>query len=136
MNNESIISGENGKRFTEVKHADGRVDVKVEVSRLDIKPKDAEEARTKKVIEEAILPRLEDSIVRVVVIHKPTNQFASKSVSLPQVRAYAEACVKAYNVDLQNRCNIQGVEVPSEEFVIVEVHEGTMLTRVTNLQGL
>ena len=127
---------ENGKQFTETIKQDGSKDVHVTVNKLDLKPKDAEEAHVKQVIEEAVLPRMEQAMVHVVVVHKPTNQSAHKTVPLPQVRVYAEACVKAFNAALAAEHGIAGMEAPSAEFCVIEVHHDTFLTRVTTLNGI
>ena len=122
----TVAETDKGKRFDFTEHEDGRKDVTVHLNKLDIVPKDAEEAHVKQVIEDAVLPRMEAAMVHVVVVHKPSNKSASKAVPLPQVRAYAEACVKAFNEGRES-------PAPDSAFCIVEVHHDTFLTRVTSL---
>lgn len=117
-----------GKVITKTEHPDGRKDVTIGINMLDVKATDEETAQAKKVIEEDILPNMQASMVMVVVIHKPSNQSTSNKVSLPRVREFAEAAVRQFRSMV--------TDAPDSDFIVVEVHEGSMLTRVSTLQNL
>lgn len=59
--------------------------------------------------------------VRMVVIHKPTNQSAMKDVPLSQCRKFFEACVKAHNEALSQKHGVAGMEAPRSEFLAVQI---------------
>lgn len=116
-----------GKRTTITKHEDGRQDVKIEVSRLDLKDPSPEDTKSAQMIEEAMAKK----IVTVVVIHKPTNESATFQSPLPEVRKRAEAVFEAYNKRLEEKIGVEGAEAPSTEFCVVEFDAGQV--RVTSL---
>lgn len=124
---EQKISQE-GKIITKTQHPDGREDVHISVKMINVDENDEATLRAKKVIEDEIIPNLKASMVRVVVIHRDTAQSASHTVPLPNVRNYAQACVDAFRV--------AGNNVKDSDFIVVEVHEGSYLTRVTTLEKL
>lgn len=94
-------------------HADGRKDVTISVNKLDIEPKDKATAEAKEIIEKKVLPKLAETPVLVVVVHKPTNQGAHKVVPLKHVRAFAEAAIRKF---------VGSDDIPVDDFVIVEHH--------------
>lgn len=59
--------------------------------------------------------------VRMVVIHKPTNNSAMKDVPLKDCRRFFEACVQAHNEALSAKHGIAGMEAPLDEFVAVQI---------------
>lgn len=117
-----------GKRITTTEHPDGRKDVHIEVNMLDVKENDQETLKAKEVIERDILPNIKASMVRVVVIHRHSTKSTSHTVPLPQVRAYATAAV--------NQFKVGDPTAKDEDFIVVEVHEGSLLTRVSTLTNL
>jgi len=116
-----------GKRTITTKHEGGRQDVRVEVTRLDLKdPTPEDEAAGQKVAE-----RLAKVAVRVVVIQKPSNDFASFECKLPEVRPAAMQVVKKFNERLAEKIGVKGAEAPLSEFVLVEYESHQV--RVTSL---
>lgn len=100
-------------------HADGRKDVTISVNKLDIDPQDKETAEAKEIIEKKVLPKLAETPVLAVVVHKTTNQGAHKVVPLKHVRAFAEAAVKKFlNLEMDEALTSE----VSEDFVIIEHH--------------
>jgi hypothetical protein len=81
-----------GKLTVTTSHEDGRQDVEIQVQRLDIENRTPEDTAA----EAAILGAMSKKIVRVVVLHKPSNEFASFNSPLPEVRARAEGVVKKH----------------------------------------
>jgi len=122
-----VERGEDGKVTTTTKHEDGRQDVKIEVTRLDLKDPTPEDKASAQAIEEAMAKK----IVTVVVIHKPTNESVTFSSPLPLVRKRAEEVVKVYNKRLAEKIGVQGAEAPTSEFCVVEFDAGQV--RVTSL---
>lgn len=122
-----VEKGDDGKVTTTTKHEDGRQDVKIEVTRLDLKDPTEEDKASAKLIEEAMSKK----IVTVVVIHKPTNESVTFSSPLPLVRKRAEEVVKVYNKRLAEKLGVQGAEAPTSEFCVVEFDAGQV--RVTSL---
>ncbi len=110
---------------TITKHPDGRQDVRIDVTRLDIAEDDELSMDAKKVIEEDVLPRIQEAMVQVVVIHRHSTASTSKMVKLSQVRRYAEFSVEQFQKEVKN--------ARKEDFIVVEVHEGSFLTRVSTL---
>ena len=122
---EIIVEDAGAHKATITKHSNGRQDVKIDVTRLDIAEDDELSMKAKKTIEEGILPRIQESLVQVVVIHRYSTASTSKKVRLSRVREYAEFAVKQFQIaDMNAR---------KEDFIVVEVHEGSMLTRVSTL---
>lgn len=117
-----------GKIITKTTHPDGRKDVHIEVNMLDVKDTDPATLAAKEVIEDKILPNLKASMVQVVVIHRASVQSTSNLVPLPHVRKYAETAVAQFRAMVP--------DARDEDFIVVEVHEGSMLTRVTTLSKL
>lgn len=117
----------NGKSSITTKHEGGRQDVTVKVNRLDlVNPTPEDEAAGQKVAD-----RLAKVAVRVVVIHKPTNDFASFECKLPEVRDAAMQVVKKFNERLAEKIGVKGAEAPISEFVLVEYESHQV--RVTTL---
>lgn len=110
---------------TVTKHPDGRQDVRIDVTRLDITEDDELSMKAKKTIEEGVLPRIQEAKVQVVVIHRHSTASTSKMVSLSRVREYAEFAVTQFQEGMP--------EAQKQDFIVVEVHEGSYLTRVSTL---
>lgn len=112
----------NGKSSITTKHEDGRQDVTVKVNRLDlVNPTPEDEAAGQKVAE-----RLAKVAVRCVLIHKPTNDFASFECKLPEVHKAASDVSKKY---LEAH-----PDAKPEDFVLVEYESHQV--RVSVLQPL
>lgn len=114
-----------GKKTTETKHEDGRQDVRVEVTRLDIENRTPEDT----IAEGKIIEAMSKKIVRVVVIHKPTNDFASFDSPLPLVRKRAEEVAKSHH---EKRLRVEGAfQEKLQDYVVVEYDADQI--RVTSL---
>ena len=100
-------------------------DVTVVVNRLNI------ENRTEadNIAEKAIIEAMTNREVRVVVIHKPTNDFAQFKCKLPEVRAKASEVIKKHSEKLFT--NIIKDEVKPTDYIIMEVEAEDI--RVTHL---
>lgn len=97
-----------GKRIETHEHADGRKDVTVEVSTIDVDVKDAATAEAKRVIEEEILPAVAHSQILLTIIHKPTNESCSLICFRKNVRDYAMKVVaEREDKDLDHYCLVQ-----------------------------
>lgn len=112
-------------KATVTKHPDGRQDVRIDVTRLDIEEDDELSMKAKETIEKDVLPRIQEAMVQVVVIHRYSTASTSKMVKLSQVRKYAEFAVAEFSKGTMG--------VRKEDFIVVEVHEGSYLTRVSTL---
>lgn len=110
---------------TITKHPDGRQDVKINVTRLDIEEDDELSMKAKKTIEEDVLPRIQEAKVQVVVIHRHSTASTSSMVALSRVREYAEFAVEMFKKEMPS--------AQKQDFIVVEVHEGSYLTRVSTL---
>lgn len=120
-----VDRNEDGKETVTTKHEDGRQDVQVKVTRLNIENRTPEDD----IAEEKIIDAMSKKIVRVVVIHKPTNDFASFSSPLPFVRQRAEEVVKAHT---EKRVRVEGAfEETIKDYCIVEFDADQV--RVTSL---
>lgn len=102
------------KHIETTEHPDGRRDVTITVHTLDVDLNDPSNAQAKKEIEEKVLPALANKTIVVTLIHKPTNQHATFTSKLAQVRANAEVFVKKHagvetleEVDLSQYCVVQ-----------------------------
>lgn len=114
------IEEKDGKTTVTTKHEDGRQDVEIKVNRLDLKDPTPEDL----IAEEKIIDAMSKKIVRVVVIHKPTNESVNFDSPLPLVRKRAEEVVRVYNKRLADKLGVQGAEAPRSEFVVVEFEAG------------
>lgn len=121
----TIEQTEKGSRWGE--ETQERKDVTVKVNRLDLKDPTPEDEKAGAAVSE----RLAKVAVRVVVIHKPTNDFASFECKLPEVRSGAMQVVKKYNEALAEKLGVKGAEAPLSEFVLVEYESHQV--RVTSL---
>lgn len=120
-----VDRSEDGKETVTTKHEDGRQDVQVKVTRLNIENRTPEDD----IAEEKIIDAMSKKIVRVVVIHKPTNDFASFNSPLPFVRQRAEEVVKAH---AEKRVRLEGAfEETIKDYCIVEFDADQI--RVTSL---
>lgn len=104
-----------------------RQDVHIEVKRLNIENRTPEDTAA----EEKIIDAMSKRMVRVVVIHKPDNEFASFESPVSQVRIRAKSVVEAYNRKLSEKLGVKGAEAPTSEFVVVEYDADQI--RVTSL---
>ena len=104
-------------------------DVVVKVKTLNVDETTPEGIEAKRVIEEKIIPRLASEDVKVIVIHKPSNQSASADVKLPQVKEYAREAIGDFPID------DDGNYAYVNDFVIVEVHKSGK-TRVSSMETL
>lgn len=112
--NVSRETTEDGKKVITTKHEDGRQDVEIHVSRLNLENRTPEDDKA----EAAILEAMSKKIVRVVVLHKPTNEFASFNSPLPEVRKRAEAVAQSHN---EKRIRVEGAfEETKADYVVVE----------------
>lgn len=118
---------EDGKEVITTKHEDGRQDVEIKVNRLNIENRTPEDT----IAEEAIIKAMSKKMVRVIVVHKPTNDSTHFECPLPLVRKRAEEVVQAYNKMLAEKLGVAGAEAPKSEFVVVEV-DGAIV-RVSSL---
>lgn len=100
-------------------------DVTVVVNRLNL------ENRTEadNVAEKAIIEAMTNKEVRVVVIHKPTNDFAQFKCKLPEVRAKASQVVERHSEKLH--ANALKYETNPSDYIIMEVE--TEEIRVSHL---
>lgn len=126
-----VENHKDGKRTITTKHEDGRQDVRIEVTRLDLKnPTPEDEAAGQKVAE-----RLAKVAVRCVLIHKPTNDFASFECKLPEVKTAAKQVAAKHIEAIKAKANLpEGVdfqEPPLSEYVLVEYESHQV--RVTTL---
>lgn len=119
----SVEHHEDGKTTTTTKHEDGRQDVKIEVTRLDLKdptPEDEEAAG-------AIEDMLSKQKVGVLVIYKPTNDNIYFTCSVMNVRKNAEMVIEKYREANPDKLVIK------DDFIIVESAVVTKKPNVTTL---
>lgn len=110
----SVEHHEDGKRTVTTKHEDGRQDVRIEVTRLNIENRTPEDT----IAEEKIIEAMSKKIVRVVVVHKPTNDFASFDSPLPLVRKRAEEVAESHHT---KRLRIEGAfHEKLSDYIVVE----------------
>lgn len=102
---------EDGKRTVTTKHEDGRQDVKVEVTRLNIENRTPEDT----IAEEAIIEAMSKKIVKVIVLHKPSMQNARFESPLPEVRKRALAVIEVFNKPL-----LEENKAPMSEFLVLQ----------------
>ncbi len=74
---------------------------------------------------------MDETEVRVVVIHRATLAKASSTVFMPHVRAYAEEAIKVFNAPLPD-----DKKSPTTDFIVVEVELVSGFTRVSTLEDL
>jgi len=96
------------------------VDVEITVNRLNIENRTPEDTMAEKKIIEAMSKK----VVRVVVIHKPTNENASFESPLPLVRKRAEQVVRAHIDAIKAKANLPDSvdfqEPPLSDYIVVE----------------
>lgn len=114
------------KEIKVTEHPDGRKDVKISVNRLDVDAQDQATKDAKEVIENKVLPKLAETPVLVILIHKPTGNFASKYVALKHVRAFAEAAIEKLKKDSDDPIYVC-------DMIIVEHHLQNGQVKVTTL---
>lgn len=85
-----------------IKHPDGRQDVIIKVGTLNVNEKTKEGKEAKRVIEEKIIPELAKRIVIATIIEISSGQHTSCKIELVNVRAWAEAVVKAKGGNKEN----------------------------------
>lgn len=76
-------------------------------------------------IKKAVMDRVSDTKVRIIVIHKPTNESASMLVPLAEVHRAARYVVDSYPMPI-------GIERNIKDFVLVEVFDSGK-TRVSSI---
>lgn len=117
---------DDGKEVVTNESVDGSKSVTIKVRGLDVNETTPEGIEAKRRIEEEILPRLANTVVRVVVIHKPTNHSTSSRVHLPALRGYLDQVYDSYKA-------LQEPEAMPKDFVVVEIHDNGQI-RVTSLE--
>lgn len=104
-----------GKIVDTTDHGDGRKSVVVNVCTIKVENPDAGDEAAAKIINEQILPKLRAQEVMVLVLHKPSHQFANFVCKLTEVREFAQKVVDAFPT--------QGLDTAKpdvKEFVIIE----------------
>lgn len=112
-----------GKETVITKHDDGRQDVKINVTRLDIKNPTPED----KIAEQAIIDKLQNTRVGVLLIERHTDHNIYFTCSLPNVRSNVEMAIQKYAEQHQDR------HVDKKDFIIVESAVVTDKPKVTTL---
>lgn len=107
----TVAMYDKGKRTITTKHADGRQDVTVEVTRLDLKDRTPEDTAA----EAKIIEALSKKVVQVAVLHKPSMQTAKFDSPLPEVRKRALAVIKVFNKPL-----VAEKQAPLSDFVVLQ----------------
>lgn len=113
-----------GKKVEHTDHGDGRKSVTVHVDTVKVSP-DADEGEkgAAKIINEQILPKLNERAVLVTVIHKESLLKASVKTRFVKVRQVAETLIAGFPME--------GADAHPQDFIVVEV-EGDDV-RVTQL---
>lgn len=102
-----------------------RQDVTIEVKRLNIENRTPEDTAA----EEKIIEAMSKRMVRVVLVHKPTNEFASFESPVSQVRIRAEQVAEKH---AEKEIRIYGnFEAVKNDYVVVEYDADQI--RVTSL---
>lgn len=118
---------------TVTNHDDGRQDVEIKVNRLDIKNRTHEDT----LAEDKIIEAMSKQIVRVVLLHKPTNDSAAFDSPLPEVRKRSIQVAQKHIEAIKKAANLpEGVdfeEPPLSEYAVIEFYKDGS-TRVTKLQ--
>lgn len=115
-----------GKVIETTEHEDGRKAVTVHVNALDIENPDEGDLAAKEIIEKKVLPKLQDRVVLVTVIHKESLMKASVKTKFIKVRQVAETLIAGFPQPTQE------LSAPNpKDFIVVEV-EGDDV-RVTQL---
>ena len=115
-----------GKIIDTTDHGDGRKSVVVNVCTIKVENPDAGDEAAAKIINEQVLPKLRAQEVMVLVLHKPSHQFAQFVCKLPEVRKFAQKVVDAFT-----NHSIGTAKPNPEDFVIIETQGAVQ--RVTTL---
>jgi len=115
-----------GKIIDTTDHGDGRKSVVVNVCTIKVENPDAGDEAAAKIINEQVLPKLRAQEVMVLVLHKPSHQFAQFVCKLPEVRKFAQRVIKSFPT---NQFDI--AKPDSRDFVIIETQGAVQ--RVTTL---
>jgi hypothetical protein len=113
---QEVEQHDDGKRTITTKHEDGRQDVQVEVTRLNIENRTPEDD----IAEAKIIDALSKKEVFVTVLHKPTLQKAEFKSPLPEVRKRALAVIGVFNKALAEKLGVGCAEAPMSEFVVLQ----------------
>jgi len=105
-----------GKNIEKIDHGDGRQSVIVHVNALSLDNPDAEDLEVKKIIEEQILPKLNDRVVLVTVVHKESLLKATVKTKFIKVRQVAEVLIAGFPQTTQEK-----KEPNTQDFIIIEV---------------
>lgn len=100
-------------------------DVVVKVNRLNLNDRTPEDT----IAEKAIIEAMSKKEVRVVVIHKPSNDFAQFKCKLPEVRAKATEVVQKH-ADKLHSSDLR-YDLKLSDYIIMEVEPEEI--RVTHL---
>jgi len=98
------------------RYPDGRQDVTVRLSKINVDEKTEEGKLAKKKIEEEIIPAMAGRKVLVTVVHIPTGEFTARIVKLANVRAYANSVLHSW----AKRNGKKEWEVDPAEFYVIE----------------
>lgn len=112
----TVEDGLDGKKTITTKYPDGRQDVRIEVTRLDIENRTDEDTKA----EAVIIGAMAKKIVRVVVLHKPTNEFTSFDSPFSEVRGRAAQVIEAFERKFPAKV-LQNSELEvKDQFAIIE----------------
>lgn len=125
-----IETTEDGKEIEVTEDGTGRKDVRITVNALDVEVNDEATQKAKDVIEKEVFPRITNADVVVTVTYREPIDgkylYASKTVKMPHVRKYAEACVESFIQQFVPHAT-------RKDFVVVEYYKLTDEVKVTTL---
>lgn len=106
-----------GKKAEHTVHEDGRKSVTVHVDTIKVNPEaDEGEKGAAKIINEQILPMLNERVVLVTVIHKDSLLKATVKTKFVKVRQVVETLIAGFPIN-----NFKSGNVALEDFIVVEV---------------
>lgn len=81
----------------QVVHEDGRTDVTVHVNKVDV-PADSDAATLEaaRVINEEVIPALQDEVFHCVLLHKPTGQYTQYTIMRRNLNAHTKKSIYAF----------------------------------------
>ena len=127
MPDAQILRQEN-KVIEKITHPDGTQGVKIHLNRMEPDENDDEATKfAKEKINNEVIPKIGMEQRTVVIIHKPTNKSATLRCRERDVRKNAEKAIRDY-------LQIDDKGSTHDDFVIVEVPDGGIGTRVGKLQ--
>lgn len=125
-----IGSTPEGKEIEVTEDGTGRKDVRITVNALDVEMNDEATQKAKDVIEKDVFPRITNADVVVTVTYREPIDgkflYASKTVKMPHVRKYADACVESFIQQFVPHAT-------RKDFVVVEYYKLTDEVKVTTL---